>query len=70
MSLTNGIAPAAQAALTRISAAGLLVTATDYTAGDSAAQAESVANACAAGAIPFVGDIALRRLPAQPLRCP
>lgn len=60
----------AQAALERMSAAGLLVTSSDYTAGDAAAQQESVANACAAGAVPFVSDIALRRLPAAPLRCP
>lgn len=60
----------AQAALRRISAAGLLVTTADYTAaGDVAAEQASVANSCAAGAIPFVGDIALRRLPAQPLTC-
>ena len=64
-------AQAAQAALTRISAAGLLVTATDYTAaGDTAAVQESVANACAAGAIPFVSNIALARLPAAPPSCP
>lgn len=62
---------AATAALARIGAAGLLVTATDYTAGgDAAAEQESLANACAAGAIPFVSDIALTRLPAMPLRCP
>lgn len=61
---------AAQAAMARISAAGLLVTATDYTSGDAVAEQESVANACAAGAIPFVSDIALKRLPAAPLRCP
>jgi hypothetical protein len=61
----------AQAALARLSAAGLLVTATDYTApGDATAEQQSVANACAAGAIPFVSDIGLRRLPAAPLRCP
>lgn len=60
---------AAQAALARIAAAGLLVTSSDYTAGDSAAEQESVANACAAGAVPFVSDIRLRRLPAQPLTC-
>ena len=60
---------AAQAALARISAAGLLVTSSDYTAGDPAAEQESVANACAAGAVPFVSDIALRRLPPAPLTC-
>jgi uncharacterized protein (TIGR01370 family) len=61
---------AAQAALRRIGAAGLLVTASDYTAtGDAAAEAEAVANACSAGALPFVSNIALKRLPAQPHRC-
>ena len=60
----------AQAALRRISAAGLLVTTADYTAaGDLATEQAAVANSCAAGAIPFVGDIGLRRLPAQPLAC-
>ncbi len=52
---------------------GLIVTATDYTAaGDSAALAESVANACSAGALPYVGDIGLSaaRLPDPPLSCP
>ena len=62
---------AAQAALTRIGAAGLLVTSADYTAGgDAGSEQESVANACAAGAIPFVSNIALTRLPVAPLRCP
>jgi hypothetical protein len=60
----------AKAALARIASAGLLVTASDYTAGDAAAEQESVANACAAGAIPFVSNIALTRLPAAPLACP
>jgi hypothetical protein len=61
---------AAQSAMARIGAAGLLVTATDYTAaGGTAAEAESVASACAAGAVPFVSNIKLTRLPAQPARC-
>jgi uncharacterized protein (TIGR01370 family) len=60
----------AQAALRRIAAAGLLVTATDYTAhsGDPAAR-DAVTNACAAGAIPFVSDINLRRMPVTPVTC-
>ena len=61
---------AAKAALTRISSAGLLVTTSDYTAGDPAAEQEAVANACVAGAIPFVSNIALTRLPPAPLSCP
>jgi polysaccharide biosynthesis protein PelA len=60
----------AQRALQGIGAKGLLVTATDYTqAGDDAALRESVANACAAGAVPFVSDIGLTRLPPGPLSC-
>jgi hypothetical protein len=60
----------AQTALRRIAAAGLLVTATDYLpAGDDADTAGAVRNACAAGALPFVSDIQLTRVPAEPLRC-
>jgi hypothetical protein len=60
----------AQNALRRIASLGLLVTATDYTAAaDVGAAQESVANACAAGAIPFVSDIGLTRLPAAPFAC-
>lgn len=66
-----GDTAAAQEALLRIGASGLLVTASDYTrAGDEPALQESVANACAAGAIPFVSDIKLTRLPSSPLTCP
>jgi endo-alpha-1,4-polygalactosaminidase (GH114 family) len=62
---------AAQRALRRIAGAGLLVLATDYTAArDRAGAAQSVADACAAGALPFVSDIDLTRIPAQPARCP
>lgn len=60
----------AQGALRRIAAAGLLVLATDYVgAGDRAATAQSIADACAAGALPFVSDIALTRVPRVPARC-
>lgn len=60
----------AQSALRAIAARGLLVTASDYTTpGDAAALQESAANACAAGALPFVSDIGLTRLPANPLIC-
>jgi endo-alpha-1,4-polygalactosaminidase (GH114 family) len=58
-------------ALERIGEAGLLVTAADYTkAGDQAAFDEAVANACAAGAVPFVSNIALTRIPQVPPACP
>lgn len=59
--------------LRRAVAKGLIVTATDYTkAGDSAALAEAVANACGAGALPYVSDIGLSaaRVPNPPLSCP
>ena len=60
----------AQAALRRIAARGLLVTATDYTAaGDESAAQEAAGTACAAGALSFVSDIQLTRLPAAPIEC-
>jgi endo-alpha-1,4-polygalactosaminidase (GH114 family) len=52
---------------------GLITTATDYASGgDRDARADSVRNACGAGALPYVGDIGLtaRRLPDPPLACP
>jgi uncharacterized protein (TIGR01370 family) len=52
---------------------GLITTAANYTrAGDQRALAESVADACGVGALPYVGDIGLtaRRLPQPPLTCP
>jgi polysaccharide biosynthesis protein PelA len=59
----------AVATLKRISAKGLLTMATDYTAGDRRANDESVRNACAAGALPFVSNIELTRIPRRPFRC-
>jgi uncharacterized protein (TIGR01370 family) len=64
---------AALAELSEMAARGLITTSADYTrAGDADAQAEAVANACSAGALPYVGDIGLtaRRLPDPPLSCP
>lgn len=61
---------AAQSALRRIKAAGLLTTSADYTARDDAAAfRESVANSCAAGAVPYVSNIHLTRIPRPPPRC-
>ncbi|HEX2016732.1 MAG TPA: endo alpha-1,4 polygalactosaminidase [Solirubrobacteraceae bacterium] len=63
-------AAAARAALRRAATRGALVTATDYAeAKDISTLAESVRNACAVGALPFVSDIGLTRLPQPPLRC-
>lgn len=60
----------ADRALRRIARPGLLTLATDYTAaGDTAAQSAAVSNACGAGALPFVSDIDLTRIPATPARC-
>lgn len=60
----------AQAELRAMRRRGLLVTATDYTRADGTALARrAAARACAAGALPFVSDIGLTRVPAQPLRC-
>ena len=64
---------AAQEELRDVAGRGLIVTATDYTRpDDAAAREEAVANACAAGALPFVSGIGLtaRRLPDPPLACP
>jgi uncharacterized protein (TIGR01370 family) len=64
---------AALAELRDMAGRGLITTATDYTrAGDRKALDESVANACDAGALPYVSDIGLtaRRLPDPPLACP
>jgi len=60
----------ALAALQTISAAGLLVTATDYVDdGNTAAEALCLQNACSAGALSFISDIDLTRLPSAPLIC-
>jgi uncharacterized protein (TIGR01370 family) len=67
-----GAARAALAELAGMKRRGLITTATDYTAaGDGRARDEAVANACAAGALPYVSDIGLtaRRLPDPPLAC-
>jgi uncharacterized protein (TIGR01370 family) len=61
---------AALRALRRIAAAGLLTLATDYTAaGDRAAFSAAVSEACGAGALPFVSDIDLTRVPMTPAKC-
>lgn len=65
-----GASREAQAELRAMRRRGLLVTATDYTRADGTALARrATARACAAGALPFVSDIGLTRIPAQPLRC-
>jgi polysaccharide biosynthesis protein PelA len=64
---------AALADLRAMAARGLVTTTADYArAGDAEAEAESVANACSVGAVPYVGDIGLtaRRIPEPPLTCP
>ena len=59
-----------QATLRDLGSRGLLVTATDYTAaGDGRSARNAVRRACAAGALPYVGDIELTRRPARPYRC-
>ena len=58
--------------LEKAASRGLVVTATDYTRrAGGAAESESVANACSAGALPYVSNIGLTaaRLPDPPLRC-
>jgi uncharacterized protein (TIGR01370 family) len=69
----RGARTAALRELEAMAATGLITTATDYTrAGDREALRESVAAACRAGALPYIGDIGLtaRRLPEPPLTCP
>ncbi|RMG41531.1 MAG: hypothetical protein D6719_08430 [Candidatus Dadabacteria bacterium] len=49
---------------------GFIVTTADYTADNSSQAAiASVVNSCHAGAVPFVSDILLTRLPEEPFRC-
>jgi uncharacterized protein (TIGR01370 family) len=61
---------AARATLERLVQAGLLVTTTDYVGdGDDEATRRAVATACAAGALPYVSDIELTRVPSEPYRC-
>jgi uncharacterized protein (TIGR01370 family) len=61
---------AAIAMLTILSERGLEVTATDYTDGtDDGAAREAASAACDAGAIPFVSDIGLTRIPDPAERC-
>ena len=62
---------AARRELRRMGARGLFVTASDYVArGDRSATRAAVRVACQAGALPFVTDIGIRRLPRRPYRCP
>ncbi|MEX0663934.1 MAG: endo alpha-1,4 polygalactosaminidase [Acidimicrobiia bacterium] len=61
---------AAQRALRSIAGRGLLVTATDYFArGDEVEAQRATRNACAAGALSYVSDIGLNRVPSHPTRC-
>jgi uncharacterized protein (TIGR01370 family) len=61
---------AAVAALRRMAARVGLVTATDYVArGDTEAARKATETACAAGALSYVSDIELRRVPQPPPTC-
>ena len=67
----SGAIRRAQRELRAVGDAGLLTLATDYTARAGSQVAErAVANACAAGALPYVSDIGLRRTPSPPPACP
>lgn len=62
---------AALDAFARLRSDGLLVTATDYTAGpDDDTVKTAAAAACRAGALPFSSDIELTRIPVEPPTCP
>lgn len=57
--------------LQRLADQGLFVTATDYTAGASDPMTtDAVDAACSIGAVPFVSDIDLTQVPAEPPTCP
>ena len=61
---------AALRALRRAKARGLLVTATDYVKpGDTRARNAAVREACGVGALPYVSDIHLKRVPREAVRC-
>ncbi|MGA9762354.1 MAG: endo alpha-1,4 polygalactosaminidase [Gaiellaceae bacterium] len=60
----------AQRTIGRYRGAGLKVTATDYLAAGKTRDTQiAVHNACSAGALPYVSDIFLRRVPARPFFC-
>jgi hypothetical protein len=60
----------AQREIRRYLSAGLKLTTTDYVAAEKTNQAEiAVRNACSAGALPYLSDINLARVPAQPFLC-
>ena len=60
----------AQRELAAVADAGPLTLATDYTARAGSPIADrAVANACEAGALPYVSNIGLRRTPRPPLAC-
>jgi len=60
----------AQSALRSFAARGLLVLAIDYVAaGDTSTAHEAIANACSAGALPFLSNTDLTRIPTHGARC-
>jgi uncharacterized protein (TIGR01370 family) len=57
--------------LRNMKASGIFTSTTDYTSlGDTATESTAIANACSVGAVPFISNIQLNRLPATPIRCP
>lgn len=70
VAVSPGDHAAAIATIRRIAARGKLVTATDYVAaGDTAGARAATAAACAAGALSYVSDIDLKRVPRPAPRC-
>lgn len=60
----------ARATIKKLRAAGLVVTTTDYFGSPTSAQAKrAIRIACKAGAVPFVGEITLAKVPAKAARC-
>lgn len=60
----------ARATIKKLRTAGLVVTTTDYFGSPTSAQAKrAIRISCQAGAVPFVGDILLKNVPAKAARC-
>lgn len=60
----------ARTTIKRLAAAGLVVTTIDYFGSPTSPQAKrAIRISCQAGALPFIGDIALKKVPKTPARC-
>jgi len=70
VSLPPGVVASNERTIRRFRGAGLRVTATDYLPANAGRRAAiAVRNACSAGALPYVSDIGLSRVPTRPFLC-